>query len=124
MEILEKLLDLSNVDQYKEYLIKKIDNKTSSQILSGFDFEGKHFSMSYSAQINWSNLPSLPDIVFPLTISSTDESIYILELVNKMNFYLTVVSFKNGILQNGTVLKQSVINSLTIEELQIIDNSL
>ena len=119
-----ELRDLTNVDQFKLYLYEIIDLRTTDTIFEGFTFDGKIFSLSISAQINWSNLLLLPDSIYPLTIAAKDESIYVLELANRMNFYLGAVAAKNGALQAGVVLKQQVLGSTTIAELQIIKDSL
>ena len=80
--------------------------------------------MSISAQINLSNIFNIPDGLFPLPYSTKDEKLYSLALENRQNFYLTALNFKNTAIQEGTTLKQQVINSTTIEEIQNIINSI
>ena len=64
--------------------------------------------MSINAQINWSNLPLIPEAFYPLNLLSTTDDIYILSYAERMSFYLTAVGFKNGWLQSGSMLKMQV----------------
>jgi len=94
------------LQELKNLRYQEIDSTTSYLIAQGFTFAGYTFSMSVNAQINWSNLPNLPESVFPLHVSTlNDEEIYYLSFANKMNFYYTAVSGKNGPLQSGNDLK-------------------
>ena len=117
---MEIIKDLTNIAEFKEYLFEKIDKISVHNIYNGFTFDNKPFSLSISAQINWSNLLLLPEGIFPITISCTDETTYLLTYANRINFYLTAVSAKNGALQAGTTLKQTVLAATTIEELEEI----
>jgi len=115
---------LYTVNSLKEDLIIAIDEHTSNTILSGFTFENCLFSMSLTAQINWSNLLQLPEQIFPITISTKDDSVYVLEFANRMNFYLTCVAAKNLPLQQGTILKNELKALTTIEEVLTFKQSL
>ena len=111
------------LEELKEARNQEIDLNTSQLIEVGFIFGGSLFSMSITAQINWSNFPQLPDALFPLHITTKDDNTFILSLANKMNFYFTALSFKNGYLQSGGLLKAAIKAALTIEEVElIIDN--
>lgn len=103
--------------QLKEAKIVQIDAETESNIVAGFVYDGKLFSMSVNAQINWSNFPNLPSQVFPLTIMSKSDEEYVLLEANKTNFYLTALGHKNGHLQAGNAKKKAVQACQTIEEL-------
>jgi hypothetical protein len=97
------------LEELKHIRYTEIDMTTGILISQGFVFAGKTFSLSTNAQINWSNLPNLPDVVFPLAISTiNDEEIYELSLANKMNFYYSAVNGKNGPLQSGNALKAQI----------------
>lgn len=96
------------LQELKNIRYVEIDMTTGMLIDQGFTFDGSTFSLSISAQVNWSNLPSLPDSIFPLNISTKDENTYILTLANKMNFYYTAVNGKNGPLQSGNLLKAQI----------------
>ena len=124
MEQLDRKYDFDNINDYKDFLYIVIDNMSAKNIFNGFVFDNKPFSLSISAQINWSNLLQLPDAIYPITISCKDETVYSLTSANKMNFYLTCVGAKNGALQAGTVKKQQVFNATTITDLITIQNSL
>lgn len=121
---IKPIRDRTDIEQYKLDLYDIIDENTAAVIFQGFTFAGKPFSLSISAQINWTNLLQLPDAIYPLTISCKDETVYSLTLANKMNFYLTCVFAKNGALQAGTTLKQSVRTATTITELDVINATL
>lgn len=96
------------LEELKEIRYTEIDMRTQELIKEGFVFDGKTFSMSLTAQINWSNFPNLPDALFPLTIIDIVETPYILSLANKMNFYYSALNGKNGPLQSGGVLKATI----------------
>ena len=108
-ELVEVVIIEVPIEQALEEKIKEIDNNTESLIYKGFEYAGLHFSLSTNAQINWSNLPNLPEVIFPLTILSKDDKPYSLKYSEVMNFYLTAVNGKNSHLQSGTLLKQEVL---------------
>lgn len=125
MEKLGRDYDLTNIQDYKDYLNMLIDRKTEETIFSGFTFDGGLFSMSISAQINWSNLFFIPDDMWPITLSYKDDTgTYQLTLANRQNFYGSALLHKNNALQNGTILKNTINNALTLEELQLINEQL
>lgn len=112
-----------SVDNLKAYLKSKVDTKTQELIFNGFPFDGKIFSMSINAQINWSNFPMLPDALFPLTVLSKNDEEYILSYANKNTFYMTALGYKNTHLQSGDTLKKQIALMTTKEELaNFIDN--
>ena len=101
----------------------EIDINTQAIIAKGFTFAGLNYSLSLTAQINWSNIPMLPDAAFPLQIQSQEGTIYHLELANRQNFYLTAVNAKNTPLQSGHLLKVQIDQLGTLEEIyNFIDN--
>jgi hypothetical protein len=107
--ISQAALDAEWLNYLKGTRYVEIDTKTGQLIAEGFTWDSKVFSLSINAQINWSNLPNLPDSIFPLSISTiNDEEVYTLSLANKMNFYYTAVNGKNGPLQSGNTLKAQI----------------
>jgi hypothetical protein len=112
-----------NLDELKKVRCKEIDLRTSELIEEGFVFDGRTFSMSINAQINWSNFPNLPEYVFPLVVIDKNDESYSLSLNNKLNFYLSALSFKNSKLQTGGALKIQI-NNCSDEEsvLAVIDD--
>lgn len=96
------------LDELKDIRYVEIDMRTQELIKEGFLFDGKTFSMSLTAQINWSNFPNLPDALFPLTIIDIYESPYACSLANKMNFYYSALNAKNAPLQSGGLLKAQI----------------
>jgi len=109
---------------YKDYKNRQIDEKTGELISTGFTWDSLIFSMSSNAQINWSNIPNVPDSLFPLPVMTKDDkTVYNLALSNKMNFYLTALNFKNGYLQSGTSLKNQVEACTTDAEVEAIHDN-
>jgi hypothetical protein len=96
------------LDELKNIRYTEIDIRTQQLILAGFPWDGLTFSMSTSAQINWSNFPNLPDALFPLPIMDITETLYMLALADKTNFYLSALNYKNTQLQSGSVLKAQI----------------
>lgn len=111
---------IKNLDIFSENqldLYEKIDVRTSADILSGFTFANKRFSMSVSAQINWSNILQVPDQLFPIALSCDNEELYMLELVDKQDFYNASLYGKYVALQEGNAFKQEVKTMTTVEQL-------
>ena len=96
------------LQELKDLRYKEIDSTTGYLIAQGFTFGGYDFSLSETAQINWTNLNLLPDGVYPITISTNTEDIYILQLVDRDNFYLAAVSAKMTPLNTGSALKKLI----------------
>lgn len=113
------------VERKKDELYLKVDFNTEQAIFAGFTFDGKLFSMSLSAQINWSNLLFIPEAMYPITINTkNDNDSYSLTYANRQSFYGTVLNFKNTCLQTGNTIKNDIRNCTTLEELQIIEDTL
>ena len=96
------------LDELKDIRYVEIDMRTQEIIAQGFLFDGRTFSMSLTAQINWSNFPNFPDALFPLTIIDISEAPYVCSLANKMNFYYAALNAKNIPLQTGGNLKAQI----------------
>jgi len=96
------------LQELKDLRYQEIDSNTSYIIKEGFVFDGGTFSLSENAQINWTNLTLLPDGVYPITISTMTEDVYVLELVNKDAFYMTAVGAKLTPLNTGSALKKLI----------------
>lgn len=118
------------LQELKEVRNKAIDEVTELMIRKGFSFalfQGELFSMSDSAQINWSNFPNLPDTVFNvsgcLPVMSKNEVVCLLPLAHKMNFYYSALNHKNTYLQSGSVLKGQINSAQTEEEVQAVEDN-
>jgi hypothetical protein len=118
------IVDENNINEYKKHIVDLIDTKSEEKIFEGFLFDGKRFSLSLSAQINWSNLLFLPESFFPVNLSTKDDDVYSLTYANVQLFYQAALNGKNSPLQEGNVLKQQVKAATTKEELDLIKNSL
>jgi len=120
-----EVLDTSSMslEELKNYRYAQIDKKTSELIAQGFPFDGRTFSMSTNAQINWSNFPNLPDGLFPLSINDISENTYSLALADRLNFYLSALNYKNIQLQSGSALKAQITSAVDIAAVNaVIDN--
>jgi hypothetical protein len=115
--LVEDLPDADTLEEAKEMKIAQIDSRTQELIFEGFSFAGLHWSLSINAQINWNNLPQLPQTVFPLAIQDMNGVDYDLEFSQRMDFYYTAVAVKNSHLQSGNVLKREVSDMQTIQEI-------
>ena len=111
---------IETLDDYKKHLIDIQDKKTEDLILSGFTFAGNLFSLSFNAQINWSNLLNIPSAMFPLNLSTKDDNIYLLRYIDVHDFYFTALGRKNECLQLGNEVKKRINESTTNEELDLI----
>ncbi len=114
--------DLTTVEGFKKYLLAKNNANTESSILEGFPWADLIFSMSKNAQINWSNFKDIPDALFPYPVTSKDDGdIVNVELVDRENFYYTVLGFKSEKLQAGSVIRELIKACITMEELETIE---
>lgn len=109
MDLIEEIKVEIPLQEAIENKIKEIDSNTETLIFRGFEYNGLTFSLSTNAQINWSNLPNLPEFIFPLTILSKNDEPYELAYNEMMNFYLSAVNGKNSHLQSGNILKQDLL---------------
>lgn len=121
---MEEMKDLSVLSNYKEYAIYQVDRNTEKNISQGFTFNGLTFSLSITAQINWSNLFNIPNELFPLTISSKNDEIYSLALSDRQNFYLSALNTKNSALQSGTITKQQILACTNTDDIHTILSTL
>lgn len=103
--------------ELKQELYAKIDGYIQSEIIKGFVYNGKTFSMSINAQINWSNILLIPNANFPLALMTIDEELVQLPLEEKQSFYQASLNHKYSKLQLGHSLKTAVKNFTTIEEI-------
>lgn len=111
------------LEQLKLVRCNEIDTNTQELISKGFVFGGITFSLSLTAQINWSNFQNLPDGLFPLTVIGKNDEVYICQLADKLNFYFAALNGKNQYLQSGGELKYLINQCTTEEEVDaIIDN--
>lgn len=107
----------------KDFLKSLVDTKTQLLIFKGFYFAELTWSLSITAQINWSNLPNLtqeffnryPDGLMPLL--SKEDKVYFLSFDKRMDFYFAAVDGKNNPLQSGGLLKYKIDGMTTPEEI-------
>lgn len=121
----EEYFRFKTIEEYRNYLVDLVDNKTSESITGeGFQYDGETFSMSFNAQINWSNILNIPSQLFPLPVSTRDNEIYYLSEENKTAFYLSALAAKNSKLQAGNVKKQEIKDLTTLQECEDFEQTL
>jgi len=108
--------DFQSLEEAINFKKDQIDKRTQELIFEGFSFAGLHWSLSINAQINWGNLPQLPQGAFPLPIQDVNGNDYNLQYADRLNFYYAAVGAKNTHLQSGSVLKREVSDMQTIQD--------
>ena len=108
--------DFQSLEEAINFKKDQIDKRTQALIFEGFSFAGLHWSLSINAQINWGNLPQLPQGAFPLPIQDVNGNDYNLQYADRLNFYYAAVGAKNTHLQSGSVLKREVSDMQTIQD--------
>lgn len=104
----DRVLEKDSISYLKQMVISNIDDSVQNEIFKGFEYDGKLFSMSLSAQINWSNILNIPDSLFPLNVTTKDDSNYILTLPNRQSFYYAYLGYKYTCLNKGNALKTAL----------------
>lgn len=122
-------VDLTRLDSLKESKIRDIDNKTSSIISQGVQFDGETFSLSVNAQSNFMGIKVatdgglLTEANYPYELTTLDDNAYQLTWELKEQFFGAVLSAISTPLAEGRSLKVAVKTASTIEELNaIVDN--
>jgi len=113
----DNIVDEVSIEDRKKALIDDIDLFVEAEIFKGFVYNGKTFSMSLKAQINWSNILLIPNGNFPLSLMTIDEELVQLPVEEKIAFHQASLSHKYSKLQLGHTLKTTVKNFTTVEEL-------
>lgn len=112
----------------KKYLQGQIDKNTGKLISQGFEFDGRQFSYSDKAQLNWVAMKSASDMIhYPKEISTIDdnEDDYELSFVSSRAFFAAAINVKDGHLATGRALKKSIRKAKTWGQLNaIVDNRL
>lgn len=113
------------IEEYKKYLIDKLDEVTTKKILSTpFEFDGSFFSMSSNAQSNWSNIKQQDDGDFPLPITTYDDNIYMLSLEDCADFYRAASAAKKEKLFASQIKKMEIKSLTTLQECEDYELSL
>ena len=122
--IVKTTLDGEYLAYKKQSRYNQIDYKTRNLIASGFIYDGKTFSLSISAQINWNALQNQTiEFTWPVEISTIDNNKYSLIQANIKAFWVAGKDLVKGHLDSGRNLKVSIIAA--IDEIAvdaIIDN--
>ena len=88
--------------------IKEIDEKTQKILAEGFSFDGKKFSLSNNAQMNWKDYSDLAEKHFPIKVSTIDDDIYLLTFDKVKLFYEKAIDKKKAALQKGSEIKENI----------------
>lgn len=117
MEQITDNFDLTTLAGIKSHAFKIIDKACIDGIFAGFEYDSKIFSMSISAQINWSNLMILPETSYPLNINTKDDNESIsLTYANRAFFYGSALTHKNNHLQLANTRKSIVREFTTVQD--------
>jgi len=114
----------------KNKKVAEIDERTEEVIARGFDYNGKHLSLSIPAQIKWSGAYQVRDMLqalgaFPLVVNTQDDldTYSIADGVELEGVYKTIVGTVLTILSTDTALKDLVRAAATVVEVEaIVDN--
>jgi len=111
------------IDNYKEHLFSRIDQRTREKIADGFMFEGMVFSLSSNAQTNYiAMLAAKSMLSYPVTINTLDDS-DVLSLADEdavTHFCSTALNAAREVIDVGSELKQEVRQANTSEQLNDI----
>lgn len=105
-------VDAAGLGALKIKRYAEIDANTSALIAVGFVFEGKTFSLSIPAQINWNTLKSNEsDFSWPVEVTKLNNDSYSL-LQNKLvSFWITGRDATVAHLDSGRALKKSIFDA-------------
>lgn len=112
------------IEEAKQEKYDAIDYKTNMLIGQGFTYNSDVYSLSLSAQMNWTNLNSNKDgFTYPVKISKKNNSEMELPESEVDAFWMAAKNETKGHLDSGRELKVQVYNATTFEEIDsIIDN--
>jgi len=118
-----------SVEERKVEMIESVDAKTGDLICcADISFAGKIFSCSENAQINATNIFFGKEAydangMFPLRISAKDGSSYDLPKAEVDSYYFALVGAKQGFLDSGAVIRDSILAATTHAELDAITDN-
>lgn len=116
------------LDEYKQLKCNSIDQRTAELIELGYTYQGKQFSLSQNAQINILALDEVrndPAITYPIEYNTIDDldNYFVVDATDVHNMYLTALATKKGLVDSGTLIKDSIRACTTEAEVDsIIDN--
>jgi len=118
-------VDSDELRAVKEAKKAAIDVRTQDLIYAGFDYDGRHFSMSDHAQINWNKLVLLDTaqlLTYPKPVSTSDPSVeYILKDKAALNLFIAAsVAAEEAPRATGRTLKIAVEGATTMKSVEAI----
>lgn len=111
-------------DEAKEDKRRQVDMRTMMLIGEGFEFDDTQFSLSASAQMNWTALKSMCDLFeWPCNVSTKDDKEYTLAREDLDAFIDAgrAVIYEN--LASGRLLKKAINSAETYEMLDLIKDT-
>jgi hypothetical protein len=108
-----------DIDMLRAEAFARIDSRSDRLIAAGFDFDGVRFSSSLEAQIRYTNMLSLADMMAPLDVNSLDDaSCRTLQTPDDLRaFCLAALAHVKGVVDSGSTQKEIVRGLQTAEEL-------
>jgi hypothetical protein len=120
----EEAPETQSLEDVQADKIKSIDTKTVSLIGQGFTFDGKQFSLSQAAQLNWLGLKSLEALItWPIAVTTKGDGEYSLAQGNLNYFIGTGKAVVQAHLDSGRALKLQVNAATTVEQVNAVIDS-
>lgn len=110
--------------ELKQLRYNEIDGKTAALIAPGFTYDGKQFSLSVTAQMNWNGLKTNEaDFSWPVAISTIDNYEYSLAQANLSAFWTAGRDVVKAALDGGRDLKKQIYDAIDEAAVNaIVDN--
>ena len=113
------------LDSLKAQRCIEIDNKSVELLKNGFEYDGRKFSLSMEAQINWLGLKAGAEdgvLQFPMTFSTLDECGYTMQSASEVPvfFWGHMAATRESILQSGRMMKAAIMECTTVEQMDAI----
>lgn len=105
--------EFEGLNDLKTRRYNEIDNRTCELICDGFEFNGTMFSLSLSAQANWTTMhENVGDYTWPVEVSTRDDYKYDLYESEVNDFWQQGRSILEGRLASGRALKVGINDAL------------
>ena len=118
-------VDASNLEHEKYLRLKMVDDKSRELIENGFSYGGKQMSLSIQAQANLAGFHNVKSIMtYPQGWTTLDDEEY--SIPTEADFdslYLTALSRKKTVLDEGRVIKVSIKEATNLSELDAIEDN-
>lgn len=104
----------------RDEAFRRIDRRSDALIQEGFPFEGSVFSLTVEAQVRFTNMLMLADVLpYPLTINSLDDrsAVDLQSAAHTQAFCMTALGFVKSVVDSGSVQKNIVREMTDVNEM-------